>query len=140
MKIFIPLYIGIILYGCALQHPKLIKSTKQAWWSISSGNSNGTVYHIVIKVSADTTLLKFDSIRIANYIIKDFNFSILGQSNTNTYYRPSDSILISFNNIGFIDTMANSKKNTPIIYYSLNNKNRQCKIDSIKTLESLICP
>jgi len=140
MKVFILLFISVLYFGCTFQKPKCITCTRQAWWSIKTSNSNGTVYHIVIKASADTEKLRIDSVRIASCIIKDYHLSVLGKSNTSTYYKPGDSILISFNHLGFIDTIENNRKNENIIYYTLNNKNRRCKIDSIKTIKSLICP
>jgi hypothetical protein len=140
MKLIIPFCISILLTGCHFQQPTFITCTKQAWCSNQANNAKGTVYHIVIKATADSTKLKFDSLQIAKHNIKDFKVSVLGQSNLSTYYKAGDSILISINQIGFMDTVKNLKKNENIIFYTLNNKKRHCNINSMKALESLLCP
>jgi hypothetical protein len=137
MKAYIPFFISILLLGCTFK-PKFITCTKQAWCSNLANDSKGTVYHIVIKATDDTTKLTFDSLQITNSIIKNFKVSVLGQSNLSTYYKSGDSVLISFNHVGYVDTINIIKKKENIIFYTLNKKKRCCTINSVTKLESLL--
>jgi hypothetical protein len=138
-KIVSFILVAIIYFstGCSPMFPEFIKATSQQW-SSEMNNSKGTVYHILFKAYADTSCLKIDSIKISNQKIDDFNLSVIGKSNTDTYFTFGDTVLLSFNYQGIIEYSEKSKHN--FIFYRLKNKNRRLKINTIKELKPLLNP
>jgi hypothetical protein len=134
---FLILVIIYCLTGCFPKLPKFIKSTSQEW-SVGINNSSGTVYHILFKVFNDTSQLKIDSLEISDQKIKDYKLSVIGKSNTDTFFSCGDTVLLSFNYLGIIQTSETSKNN--YIFYRINNKNRKLKIKTIKELKPLLNP
>ena len=139
--IYFALFINVFAISCSSRLPKLIRCTSQQW-SVGANNSSGTVYHIVIKASADTLRLKIDSLYLSNHIITDFKLSVLGQSNLSSNYRKGDSILISLNHQDNKGVTEKINKYTVdgknVIYYSLNKKKHFLRIDPIKVLTPLL--
>lgn len=133
------IFIAIIysLTGCSPVPPEFIKATSQQW-SSEINNSKGTVYHILLKAYADTSCLKIDSIKISNQKIDNFNLSVIGKSNIETYFTFGDTVLLSFNYLGIIET--SEKSNSSSIFYRLKDKNRRLKINTIKELKPLLNP
>ena len=134
---FLLLVIIYCLTGCFPKLPKFIRSTSQKW-SIGINNSSGTVYHILFKVYTDTSFLKIDSIEISNQKIKDFKLSVIGKSNTETYFSSGDTVLLSFNYPEIIQSSETCMNN--YVFYRINNKNRKFKIKTIKELKPLLNP
>lgn len=140
MKYFIFVLTVIFLNACTSNKLILLKSTAQTW-SSTDNNISGTNYHFLLKTLASKNELKIDSLCIKNKLITNFNYSVIGKSNTYTNYIKRDSILISLNETNNKTQRNNNcsclKNYSSCIYFSFKNKSFELYIDSMINLPNL---
>lgn len=95
-----------------------IKSTQQRWCVHEKG-IYGINYHFTFKTRKDYQHITFDSVWIHNQWIKNFHYSVLGKSNTETRFDANDTVLISIN---MNDTLQGSNA---VLRYSIRQKSRE---------------
>lgn len=73
-----------------------IKSTQQRW-CVEEKGIYGINYHFTFKTRKAYQHLTLDSVWLHNQWIKNFHYSVLGKSNTETRFDVNDTVLISIN-------------------------------------------
>lgn len=130
-RIIIIISLLLVLSSCKVNLIEL-RSTSQKW-CVPNNNIHGINYHFTLKTQADYTSLKIDSIKLHNKWLKNFHYSVIGKSNTETKFFKGDTILISVN---MMDTLYDG---SVLIHYSFKNKLKLIPIIKIINLKSL-CP
>lgn len=130
-KIFLILILLLTLNSCSLPL-KLYKATAQRW---CVGDIKGVNYHILLPSKTDYNHLTLDSILIdsSDIMVKQFNYSVIGKSNTFQQFQQNDTIIISYN--------ASNQVNIEslVLYYTYKNKVYRLPIVHFIELHNL-CP
>ncbi len=128
-RIIILLILSISFLSCRV-HLKELRSTSQLW-CVPQNNLYGINYHLTFKTLADYNKIKIDSLWLHNSWIKNFHYSVIGKSNTETRFFKGDTVLVSIN---IMDTLSSG---IILVKYSFKNKSRTVIIKNIKNLKSL---
>lgn len=130
-KILSIVILFVILSSCS-SSLKIYKATAQCW-CVADKNIKGVNYHILLPVKANYNQLTLDSLLILSEKINQFNYSVIGKSNTFQQFQKNDTIIISYN-------VSNLENIEPvIIYYTYKNKTHRLSVDNFIELHKL-CP
>ncbi len=108
-----------------------IQSTRQRW-CVDEKNLAGINYHFTLKSMADGKHITFDSLYIHGQWLKNFHFSVIGKSNTETVFHKGDTVLLSINQL---DTLYSQQK--IVLNYSFKKKSKQIYFSRFKELKNL---